>query len=126
MIINDDNIAWALERLAQFAEWPRFPDNDSALQGRAKSFLRLVHNKTAEEIMDDALRDNPTREMGIDWSRKGIAPTDNDAEWILDYIRENLDEFPLPVHMREIYVMIGKIPPATESGLRPAESGGGQ
>ena len=135
MIINDENVAWAVGKLSMFEGWRAFPKDTNILMDRARSFLRLVHNRTAKEIMEDACRpprirrDDGTVEtlsVDIDWSKKGIGPDENDADWILRIVQEEMEFFPLPVEMRRIYIERGKIPPATatlgDAGVRPADS----
>lgn len=113
MIINDENIKWALTKLARFKDWRNFPTTEEGLLARAESFLRLVHNKTVREIIEGALEEHGTPKPWpeLEWK---LPPDLNDADWILALVEENLEEFPLPVQMRRLYRE--KLPPAENWG----------
>lgn len=126
MIINDENKEWATNKLFRFRDWRGFPQNHEDVDARARAFLRLVHNKPAREIVVVSPSYVAVCEREgvpipeIDWKAKGIAPDQNDAEWLLDMISETMDFFPLPVQMRELYVSTGGLPPASTFGEAPA------
>jgi len=107
MKINDDNLAWAIRRLKEFSSgWRGFPTDEAGIMARARSFLRLVHNQTVREIVDASCGGPPAS------GRYPLDPGLNDADWILDIVRETMDHFPLPVEMREIYER--KLPPESD------------
>ncbi len=111
MIINDENRNWAMEKLMRFAGWRGFPTNSDDLEGRIRSFLRLVHNKPVREVIKDSCYKKGLPIPEINWEAKGMDPTQLDTDWILDVIADNLDYFPLPVQMRELYT--AKLPAAS-------------
>ncbi len=111
MQLSEENLDWALGKLSRFDAWQGFPRSAEGIEARARSFLRLVHNRTVREIMTDAFirqGDDPsTIKFKLD-------PDLNDVDWILDLIEETMDQFPLPIQMREIYW--AKLPPSTSIG----------
>jgi hypothetical protein len=58
MKINDENEAWAILKLSRFQDWQDFPPEDEGVKSRARSFLRLVHNRPVQDIMHDAMKRN--------------------------------------------------------------------
>jgi hypothetical protein len=115
MQINEENTKWAIKKLSRFRSWQDFPPEIEGLNSRARSFLRLVHNRSVIEIMQEAfLRGTGTAMPDIDWQSKGMDPNQTDADWILDLIEETMERFPLPVQMRDIYRT--KLPPASGEG----------
>jgi hypothetical protein len=92
-----ENLEWAMRKLSRFDTWQGFPRSAEGVTSRARSFLRLVHNRTVREIMTDAFirqdKDPNTIEFKLD-------PDLNDVDWILDLIEETMEEFPLPIQMR--------------------------
>jgi hypothetical protein len=125
MKINEENEKWAILKLSRFQDWPDFPQEDEGVNSRARSFLRLVHNRQVRDIMHDAMLKNTGVISSVDWDAKGMDPTENDADWILDLIEETMERFPLPITMREIYS--SQLPPASRFGsemstvVRPAD-----
>lgn len=100
---TEENVAWAIEKLSWFREWPGFPQSEESLVIRAKSFLKLVRNNQFNLA-----------------TATSVIPNVNDVDWLLGEIYENHDRFPLPVEMREIYS--AKFRPADEAGLEPVRS----
>jgi len=109
MKVTEENEDWAAEQLRRFQGWKGFPETPEAIASRVRSFLRLVHNKPAREIMRECCR--PDVFASIDWEAKGIDPDMTDLEWILGLIEETMDHWPLPVEIREIYS--AQLKPAT-------------
>ena len=113
MQITEDNTRWAIRKLSRFTSWRGFPQDLDGVNGRARCFLRLVHNRTVREILTESAAKNgitfpPDK---TDWK---LEPDLNDADWILDLIEDTLEEFPLPVQMRRLYFQ--KLPPSTTVG----------
>lgn len=100
-----ENMKWAMEKLSRFGAWRGFPRSAEGVNAYARSFLRLVHNKTVAEIYGGKQKLEVCK----------VPPGMNDVTWILDYIWENLEEFPMPVVLREIYG--AELPPAVVSSL---------
>lgn len=115
MKITEDTIDWALAKLTEFAGWRGYPQHPGDLRGRARSFLRLVHDRPTGDLMAEACARKGIAFDPEEWGRRtGIDPAQSDAEWILDTIREGGDFFPLPVEMRRAYSAV--LPPASILG----------
>ena len=108
MQLSDETIAWAIKKLSRFKGWQGFPQDAEGIKGRARSFLRLVHNQTAKEIMEEKFRREGKAVESIQYK---LQPDLNDADWVLDLIEETMEQFPLPVQMRRLYLT--KLPAAS-------------
>jgi hypothetical protein len=115
MHTTKENVEWAIRKLSRFRTWPGFPSDGEGIRSRARSFLRLVHNRSVREILTEAAERNRRDPALIEWK---IDPEANDADWILDLIEETMETFPLPVQMREIYSTY--VPPASVFGEVPS------
>lgn len=115
-----ENIQLALEWLLTYMSWMKgFPgDNEKALELRAKSLLRLVHNKPIEDVVrwgyTKADRIPPEIiELPDPLIEAGVAPETNDVEWLMTAYTESEAEFPAPIQLRKFY---------HKHGLRPADN----
>ena len=107
---TEENVDWAIQKLARFKGWIGFPEDSVAVESRARCFVRLVHNQTVREIME---RPREIRaQQGFPPEPYRLDPELNDADWILSTIEETLEFFPLPVQMRRLYAT--KLPPASD------------
>lgn len=106
MEINESNVQWAMQKLSRFVGWPGFPQEPEGIESRARSFLRLVHNKTARQILVESRQAQGRDPSDLTFEilpKYGLAPEDNDVEWILNLIEETFEEFPKPIVMRRAY-----------------------
>jgi hypothetical protein len=107
--LSEENVNWALQKLSRFSDWPGYPRTNEGLEAYARAFLKIVRGKPLGEIYCD---------LGLDPSGLKDAQR-TDAEWLLDAVYENLEEFPKPIVLRRFYER--RLPPCEEIEKLPEE-----
>jgi len=103
---NPENLAWAIEQLAMFTNYPNFPTNSKMLDLHAKSLLRIVHKKTIAEIIQAKRPDFSGSDMA-DWEqRNGIPCTTLDTDWLFEVLAEQCRFYPVPDEIRQRYTRL--------------------
>jgi len=92
MEITPASKTWASKKLSRFNDWPGFPKTKEGVEAYVRSFLRIVHGKTVAEILGPGVA-----------QKCKLEPDMNDADWILDYVYDNMEYFPKPVELRDVY-----------------------
>jgi hypothetical protein len=102
---TSENIAWMTRKLALFSHYPNFPKTDDALEETAKRVLKFVHNRPKCDILRDAQPPDMRTLYPVNATN-----TENDVDFLFDWISEQRKFFPVILEMRQFYQQ--SLPPA--------------
>jgi hypothetical protein len=105
-----ENINWAYEKLDSLKYLPGFPKEARSLESIARAFLRIVHDKTYEEILkgigvdyDEMVKRNAEADEDRGEHTPIMPRSVNDVDWLLARVADTCDRFPMPVKMRAMH-----------------------
>lgn len=103
MQLTPENLDWALDRLAVFAERRGYPKSEVTLQAHGRAFLRIVHNANIVDILRKFKPKFPEDADDKAWLEENFPGNPNDADWLIDKALDRYDYAPMPVEFRRIY-----------------------